>query len=124
MRTHASPASGRRPTPHHRRSIVTAFLAPNSYTGEDLVEIAAHGSPVVLDYIVRRALLSARGARIAEPGEFSRRAFLAGRLDLTQAEAIHDLIAAQTLARRAPPRSSSEARFPAASRPSSSSSST
>jgi len=77
-------------------AIVTAFLAPNSYTGEDLVEIAAHGSPVVLDYIVRRALTF--GARIAEPGEFSRRAFLAGRLDLTQAEAIHDLIAAQTLA--------------------------
>jgi len=77
-------------------AIVTAFLSPNSYTGEDLVEIAAHGSPVVLDYIVRRALTF--GARIAEPGEFSRRAFLAGRLDLTQAEAIHDLIAAQTLA--------------------------
>jgi tRNA modification GTPase len=77
-------------------AIVTAFFAPNSYTGEDLVEIAAHGSPVVLDFIVRRAL--SLGARIAEPGEFSRRAFLAGRLDLTQAEAIHDLIAAQTLA--------------------------
>jgi tRNA modification GTPase len=77
-------------------AVVTAFLAPNSYTGEDLVEIAAHGSPVVLDYIVRRAL--SLGARIAEPGEYSRRAFLAGRLDLTQAEAIHDLIAAQTLA--------------------------
>jgi len=77
-------------------AIVTAFLAPNSYTGEDLVEIAAHGSPVVLDHIVRRALTF--GARVAEPGEFSRRAFLAGRLDLTQAEAIHDLIAAQTLA--------------------------
>jgi tRNA modification GTPase len=84
---------------HHTtidEAIVTAFLAPNSYTGEDLVEIAAHGSPVVLDYIVRRALDF--GARLAEPGEFSRRAFLAGRLDLTQAEAIHDLIAAQTLA--------------------------
>ena len=76
-------------------AIVTAFLAPNSYTGEDLVEIAAHGSPVVLDHIVRRALTL--NARLAEPGEFSRRAFLAGRLDLTQAEAIHDLIAAQTL---------------------------
>jgi tRNA modification GTPase len=77
-------------------AIVTAFLAPNSYTGEDLVEIAAHGSPVVLDHIVRLAL--ARSARLADPGEFSRRAFLSGRLDLTQAEAIHDLIAAQTLA--------------------------
>jgi len=77
-------------------AIVTAFLSPNSYTGEDLVEIAAHGSPVILDQIVRRALT--QGTRLAEPGEFSRRAFLAGRLDLTQAEAIHDLIAAQTLA--------------------------
>ncbi len=77
-------------------SIVTTFLGPNSYTGEDLVEIAAHGSPIVLDFMVGRAL--SLGAALAEPGEFSRRAFLAGRLDLTQAEAIHDLIAAQTLA--------------------------
>jgi tRNA modification GTPase len=77
-------------------AIVTAFLSPHSYTGEDLVEVAAHGSPVVLDYIIRRGLRL--GTRLAEPGEFSRRAFLAGRLDLTQAEAVHDLIAAQTLA--------------------------
>lgn len=77
-------------------AVVTAFLAPHSYTGEDVVEIAAHGSPVVLDELLRRAVVL--GARLAEPGEFSRRAFLAGRLDLTQAEAIHDLIAAQTLA--------------------------
>ena len=82
-------------------AVVTAFFAPNSYTGEDLVEIAAHGSPVVLEHIVQRAL-SFRSeethVRLADAGEFSRRAFLAGRLDLTQAEAIHDLIAAQTLA--------------------------
>lgn len=77
-------------------AVVTAFLSPHSYTGEDVVEIAAHGSPVVLEALVQRTL--ALGARLAEPGEFSRRAFLAGRLDLTQAEAIHDLIAAQTLA--------------------------
>jgi tRNA modification GTPase len=76
-------------------ALVTAFFAPNSYTGEDLVEIAAHGSPVVLDAILRGAL--ATGARLAGPGEFTQRAFLAGRLDLTQAEAVHDLIAAQTL---------------------------
>jgi tRNA modification GTPase len=76
-------------------ALVTAFFAPNSYTGEDLVEIAAHGSPVVLDAILRGAL--AAGARLAGPGEFTQRAFLAGRLDLTQAEAVHDLIAAQTL---------------------------
>jgi tRNA modification GTPase len=59
------------------------------------VEIAAHGSPVVLDLLVRRAL--ELGARLAEPGEFTQRAFLAGKLDLTQAEAVRDLIEAQTL---------------------------
>jgi tRNA modification GTPase len=76
-------------------AIVTFFAAPNSYTGEDVVEIAAHGSPVVLDMLVRQAL--ARGARLAEPGEFTQRAFLSGRIDLTQAEAVRDLIEAQTL---------------------------
>jgi tRNA modification GTPase len=76
-------------------AIVTAFLAPHSYTGDDLVEIAAHGSPVVLEAIVRAAL--SHGARLATAGEFTQRAFLSGRLDLTQAEAVHDLIAAQTL---------------------------
>jgi tRNA modification GTPase len=69
--------------------------APNSYTAEDVVEIAAHGSPVVLELLLRRAL--ELGARLAEPGEFTQRAFLAGRLDLTQAEAVRDLIEAQTL---------------------------
>jgi tRNA modification GTPase len=76
-------------------ALITAFLAPHSYTGDDLVEIAAHGSPVVLRALVARAL--ALGARLAGPGEFTQRAFLSGRLDLTQAEAVHDLIAAQTL---------------------------
>jgi tRNA modification GTPase len=76
-------------------AIVTAFLAPHSYTGDDLIEIAAHGSPVVLEAIVRSAL--SHGARLATAGEFTQRAFLSGRLDLTQAEAVHDLIAAQTL---------------------------
>ena len=76
-------------------AVVTFFAAPHSYTSEDLVEIAAHGSPVVLDLLLRRAL--ALGARLAEPGEFTRRAFLSGRLDLTQAEAVRDLIEAQTL---------------------------
>jgi tRNA modification GTPase len=76
-------------------AVVTFFAAPNSYTGDDLVEIAAHGSPVVLDLLLRRAL--ALGARLAEPGEFTQRAFLAGKLDLTQAEAVRDLIDAQTL---------------------------
>ena len=59
------------------------------------MEIAAHGSPVILDFLLRRAL--ALGARLAEPGEFTHRAFLSGRLDLTQAEAVRDLIEAQTL---------------------------
>jgi tRNA modification GTPase len=82
-------------------AVVTAFLGPRSYTGETVVEIAAHGSPVVLEAMVRGAL--AEGAkmgaevRLARPGEFTQRAFLAGRIDLTQAEAVGDLIAAQTL---------------------------
>jgi tRNA modification GTPase len=76
-------------------ALVTWFAAPSSYTGEDLVEIAAHGSPVVLEFLLRRAL--DLGARLAEPGEFTQRAFLSGRLDLTQAEAVRDLIDAQTL---------------------------
>ena len=76
-------------------ALVTYFAAPRSYTSEDLVEIATHGSPVVLELLLRRAL--ELGARLAEPGEFTQRAFLSGRLDLTQAEAVRDLIDAQTL---------------------------
>jgi tRNA modification GTPase len=82
-------------------AVVTAFHAPRSYTGDDVVEIAAHGSPVILEAIVRGALAwgerSGLAVRLAGPGEFTQRAFLSGRLDLTQAEAVHDLIAAQTL---------------------------
>lgn len=83
---------------HARRideAVVTFFQAPNSYTREDVIEIAAHGSPVVLESLVRAAI--ARGARLARPGEFTERAFLSGRIDLTQAEAVRDLIEAQTL---------------------------
>ena len=76
-------------------AVVTLFAAPNSYTGEDVVEIAAHGAPVLLEYIVRQCC--AGGARLAEPGEFTQRAFLAGRIDLTQAEAVNDLIGSVTL---------------------------
>jgi len=76
-------------------AIATYFAGPNSYTGEDLVEIAAHGSPVVLELLVRLALR--QGARLARPGEFTERAFLSGRIDLTQAEAVRDLIESQTL---------------------------
>ncbi|MCA1584965.1 MAG: tRNA uridine-5-carboxymethylaminomethyl(34) synthesis GTPase MnmE [Acidobacteria bacterium] len=74
--------------------IVTFFPGPHSYSGEDVVEISAHGSPVVLHAIVRAALCA--GARLAEPGEFSLRAFLHGKLDLVQAEAVADLIDAVT----------------------------
>ncbi|WP_348267614.1 tRNA uridine-5-carboxymethylaminomethyl(34) synthesis GTPase MnmE [Edaphobacter sp. DSM 109919] len=76
-------------------AIVTFFESPNSYTSEDIVEIAAHGSPVLLNHILRSCIRN--GARLAEPGEFTQRAFLAGRLDLTQAEAVHDLIESTTL---------------------------
>ncbi len=75
--------------------VVTYFAKPHSYTTDDIVEISAHGSPVVLRHIVE--LFLARGARLAEPGEFTMRAFLNGRLDLTQAEAVRDLIDSQTL---------------------------
>ncbi len=76
-------------------AVVTYFAGPHSYTGEDVVEVAAHGSPIILETLISRALSA--GARIAEPGEFTQRAFLSGRLDLTQAEAVRDLIEAQTL---------------------------
>ncbi|MGB7584030.1 MAG: tRNA uridine-5-carboxymethylaminomethyl(34) synthesis GTPase MnmE [Terriglobales bacterium] len=75
--------------------VVTYFAKPHSYTTDDVVEISAHGSPVVLRHIVELAL--AGGARLAEPGEFTMRAFLNGRIDLTQAEAVRDLIDSQTL---------------------------
>jgi len=75
--------------------VVTFFAKPHSYTAEDVIEISAHGSPVVLQYVVEQAL--ARGARLAEPGEFTMRGFLHGRIDLTQAEAVRDLIESQTL---------------------------
>jgi tRNA modification GTPase len=91
----ASEEPGNPPAARIDEALVTWFAAPNSYTAEDLVEIAAHGSPVVLELLLRRAL--ACGARLAEPGEFTQRAFLAGRLDLTQAEAVRDLIEAHTL---------------------------
>ena len=75
--------------------VVTYFAKPHSYTTDDIIEVSAHGSPVVLRHIVELAL--ARGARLAEPGEFTMRAFLNGRLDLTQAEAVDDLIESRTL---------------------------
>jgi tRNA modification GTPase len=74
--------------------VITVFPNPHSYTGEDVAEISAHGSPVVLASLLRRAM--AAGARLAEPGEFTLRAFLNGKLDLVQAEAVADLIDAVT----------------------------
>jgi tRNA modification GTPase len=75
--------------------VVAYFAKPHSYTTDDIVEISAHGSPVVLRHIVE--LCIAAGARLAEPGEFTMRAFLNGRIDLAQAEAVRDLIDSQTL---------------------------
>jgi tRNA modification GTPase len=74
--------------------VATRFVAPHSYTGDDVVEISAHGSPVLLAEIVRLAMRA--GARLAEPGEFTFRAYLRGRIDLTQAEAVADLVDAVT----------------------------
>ncbi len=74
--------------------LLTVFRAPHSYTGEDTVEIACHGGVLVTRRILE--LLLANGARSAEPGEFTQRAYLSGKLDLTQAEAVMDLITAQT----------------------------
>src|SRR5262244_1604036 len=76
-------------------AVVTFFAKPHSYTTDDVVEISAHGSPVVLRHVVEMSLTG--GARLAEPGEFTMRAFLNGRLDLTQAEAVRDLVESQTL---------------------------
>jgi tRNA modification GTPase len=89
--------AGRSPAPADRidEVVVTFFAKPHSYTTDDIVEIAAHGSPIVLRHIVEMCL--AAGARLAEPGEFTMRAFLNGRIDLTQAEAVRDLIDSQTL---------------------------
>ena len=75
--------------------VVTYFDAPRSYTAEDVVEIGCHGSPVVLRYCLECACRA--GARLAEPGEFTLRAFLNGRIDLSRAEAVRDLIEARTL---------------------------
>ena len=71
-------------------AVFTYFKNPNSYTGEDVVELSCHGNPVIVDSIIKRACNL--GARIAEPGEYTKRAFLNNKLDLVQAEAVGDLI--------------------------------
>ena len=75
--------------------LVTLYAAPHSYTAEDVVEISCHGSPVVLRFCLDQAVRA--GARLAEPGEFTLRAYVNGRIDLPQAEAVRDLIDATTL---------------------------
>jgi tRNA modification GTPase len=75
-------------------ALVTLFRAPASYTGEDTVEIAAHGNPLIVEKILHT--LCATGARPAQPGEFTRRAYLNGRLPLTKAEAVAQLIHAES----------------------------
>ena len=77
------------------RAVVLYYGKPRSYTGEDVIEISCHGSPVVLRHALERAV--AAGARPAEPGEFTLRAYLNGRIDLPRAEAVRDLIDATTL---------------------------
>lgn len=76
--------------------VVTLFLGSKSFTGEDTVEIAAHGSPYILDQVLNACIMA--GARLAAPGEFTQRAFLNGKMDLAQAEAVGDLIAAENKA--------------------------
>ncbi len=76
--------------------LITYFQAPHSFTGEDVVEISCHGSPVIIRGLI--ALIQSHDARLAEPGEFSLRACRNGKINLSQAEAIRDLINAQTMA--------------------------
>ncbi|MDP2004845.1 MAG: tRNA uridine-5-carboxymethylaminomethyl(34) synthesis GTPase MnmE [Rubrivivax sp.] len=78
------------------RGLALHFPAPNSYTGEDVLELQAHGGPVLLQLLLARCLQALPGLRLAEPGEFTERAFLNDKLDLAQAEAVADLIDAST----------------------------
>jgi tRNA modification GTPase len=90
----ATPAIAQAPGAAVDQAVVTWFRAPASYTGEDVVEFSLHGSPVIAGGVI--AACTAAGARLAGPGEFTLRAFLNGRLDLTQAEAVRDLVEATT----------------------------
>ena len=85
--------------------IALYFRAPHSYTGEDVLELQGHGGPAVLRRVLDSCLAAGRdqGLRLAEPGEFTRRAFLNDRMDLAQAEAVADLIDASSVAARAAP---------------------
>jgi tRNA modification GTPase len=87
-------ASATAETPAIDQVVATFFPAPHSYTSEDVVEVSTHGSPVLVSAVLSAAV--AAGARLAQPGEFTFRAYVHGRLDLTQAEAVADLIDAVT----------------------------
>lgn len=91
---HATFARVRGAGPAADQVILTYFPAPHSYTGDDVVEISGHGSPVLMQAIVEAAMQ--HGARLAEPGEFTFRAYLHERIDLVQAEAVRDLVDAVT----------------------------
>ncbi|MBL0882937.1 MAG: tRNA uridine-5-carboxymethylaminomethyl(34) synthesis GTPase MnmE [Chitinophagaceae bacterium] len=78
--------------------VLALFKGPKSYTGEDVIEISCHGSPYIQEQVI--GAITKRGARLAKPGEFTQRAFLNGKLDLTQAESVADLIASNTEASR------------------------
>ena len=77
------------------RAVVTFFPCPQSYTGDDVIEISCHGSPAIVEEVI--SLACAYGARIADPGEFTKRAFLNGKMDLIQAESVMSLIEAKTI---------------------------
>lgn len=74
--------------------VLSLFRGPRSYTGEDVIEISCHGSPYIHQQVIEACIR--RGARLAKPGEFTQRAFLAGKMDLAQAESVADIIASNT----------------------------
>ena len=94
--------------------VLTFFKAPHSYTGQDVVELSCHGSPVILRRVLE--IVVEAGARIAEPGEFTLRAFFNRRIDLAQAQAVETLSTRRPITRPDSPRASLKARCRAASR--------
>ena len=78
------------------QAVVTHYLSPNSYTGEDLVEISCHGNPVIVSNIIDLCLVA--GATVAEPGEFTKKAFINGKIGLSEAESVSSIIHAKSLA--------------------------
>ena len=77
-------------------ALINIFFGPSSYTGEDLAEISCHGNPIIIEKVVSLSCLY--GCRVAEPGEFTKRAYLNNKMDLSQAEAVSSLIASKSLA--------------------------